>query len=118
LSTAWASQDVPFLEQKDVRHRTLKNFVIQSMSRHFTMDGSDANFKWEREGFPTKFFEMKGFTMKPQIQRITEADRLNGVDLKFTLILQCTAHREKISLGTYGDWSNGPPSVFWLPIPI
>ncbi len=104
----------PFLEQKDVRHRTLKTFITQSMSHHFTMKGSEATYIWEKEGFTRKFYEMRGFTMQPQVQPITEADRLNGIDLKFNLIVRSEVYREKESLGTYGDWKNGSPP--WINI--
>ena len=89
-------EDTPFLEQTDARGGSLEQFIVQSMSQHFTMQGNEASFVLDYGGTtanPT-IYEMKGFTMKPVIKPLSTADRMNGIDLKFQLSVSSTVYRE------------------------
>lgn len=106
-------EQIPILKQTDARQETLEHFIIRKMSKHFTMNGEDASFVLEYGGGnknPT-VFEMKGFRMKPQISRVTNADQLNGVDLKFTLQISSKFYRQgTLKTRIFDDWKDGTPA--------
>lgn len=107
------SANTPFLAQQDDRGQTVEQFIIKSMSRHFTMTGDQASFILDYGSTDSNppVYEMKGFTMKPIAQPISRADELNGIDLKFSLSVQSQVYREgKMSTRRFGEWKDGTPA--------
>lgn len=113
LSICFSCFGASDLGERDKSGLTLEQFIIETVGKHISMKGSEASFMLEIASHKRRF-EMKGFSIQPYPQSLTEADRLNGVDLNMSLHFRSKVYRSRFAGAKWEDWKNGLPPVLMI----
>lgn len=110
FSTSGCSKNSPFQLHEASAKRELESLAKDHFERRGLFKEGDFFTRLDRRGDEDgKVYQLKNVRIRcgAGFSYLTKADKLNGIDLRTTVILFADGFREKTPIGEWSDWRSG-----------